>query len=134
MQVEDHPVDYATFEGEIPAHEYGDGHVIVWDIGSWRPVGENPLADLKKGRLEFELFGEKLRGKWILIRTRGTKGTSWLLLKRTDEYVKTGKSADLTITAPNSVITGRSVSDLKAKKAATKKQLEKARRKKNSLK
>jgi bifunctional non-homologous end joining protein LigD len=134
VQVEDHPVEYATFEGEIPAHEYGGGHVIVWDIGSWQPVGENPLADLKKGRLEFELFGEKLRGKWILIRTRGTKGTSWLLLKRTDEYAKSGKSADLTVTEPNSVITGRSVSDLKVKPVETKKPSAKNPKKENRSK
>lgn len=87
VQVEDHPVSYAKFEGEIPKGEYGAGQVIIWDKGTWFPLG-TPESALKKGRLEFELHGEKLKGKFILVRTRGpekAKKPSWLLIKRHDE-------------------------------------------------
>ena len=85
VQVEDHPLDYADFEGHIPEGEYGGGDVIVWDTGKWVPRG-NPIEQLKKGRLEFELKGKKLAGSWILLRTRmqGAKA-QWLLIKRNDE-------------------------------------------------
>ncbi|WP_276946878.1 DNA polymerase ligase N-terminal domain-containing protein, partial [Haematobacter massiliensis] len=65
VEVEDHPLDYATFEGTIPKGQYGGGSVIVWDKGHWRPDFD-PHAGLKKGHLEFELDGEKLRGRWHL--------------------------------------------------------------------
>jgi bifunctional non-homologous end joining protein LigD len=87
VEVEDHPVDYATFEGEIPEGEYGGGHVIVWDKGEWIPPA-NANEQLKKGRLEFELHGQKLGGEWLLLRTRtpgAGKKNSWLLIKRNDE-------------------------------------------------
>ena len=112
VQVEDHPVSYVNFEGEIPAHEYGGGHVIVWDNGKWKPLSKNPTADLEKGRLEFELEGEKLHGKWILVRTRGRASKSWLLMKRSDEFACTGDEADLTQSSPKSVISGRTIEDL----------------------
>src|SRR4029078_8241365 len=73
VEVEDHPVEYAKFEGWIPAGEYGAGQVIVWDRGSWEPVGD-PHAGLAKGHLEFELHGERLHGRWMLVRTRGDDG------------------------------------------------------------
>ena len=86
VEVEDHPLSYAHFEGDIPAAEYGGGQVIVWDQGEWFPPA-NASAQLKKGRLEFELRGEKLRGRWILVRTamrgKGSKH-NWLLMKRND--------------------------------------------------
>lgn len=86
VEVEDHPIDYATFEGEIPEGEYGGGHVIVWDKGEWLPP-KDVEAQLKKGHLEFELHGQKLGGEWILLRTRmaGAKKNNWLLIKRDDE-------------------------------------------------
>src|SRR3954470_7279767 len=71
VQVEDHPVEYADFEGIIPPGNYGAGAVIVWDRGAWRPL-EDPIAGLKKGHLVFELSGYKLRGQWNLIRTQGS--------------------------------------------------------------
>lgn len=86
VEVEDHPIDYATFEGEIPEGEYGGGHVIVWDKGEWLPP-KNVEDQLKKGHLEFELHGEKLGGEWLLLRTRipGGKKNNWLLIKRDDK-------------------------------------------------
>ena len=86
VEVEDHPIDYANFEGEIPKGEYGGGHVIVWDKGEWLPP-ENVEEQLKKGHLEFELHGQKLGGLWMLLRTHmaNTKKNNWLLIKRDDE-------------------------------------------------
>src|SRR5262245_55315520 len=68
VQTEDHPIDYRDFEGTIPRGQYGGGTVIVWDRGTWRAVGD-PRDGLERGRLEFELEGEKLRGRFLLIRT-----------------------------------------------------------------
>lgn len=91
VEVEDHPVDYASFEGEIPEGEYGGGHVIVWDKGEWIPP-KDVKDQLKKGRLEFELHGQKLGGEWLLLRTKGYgsgKKNNWLLIKRNDEAADT---------------------------------------------
>lgn len=86
VEVEDHPIDYANFEGEIPAGEYGGGHVIVWDNGQWVPP-PNAEEQLKKGKLEFELHGHKLHGQWVLVRAHlpGGKKNNWFLIKRNDE-------------------------------------------------
>src|SRR3954453_2820520 len=70
MQVEDHPVEYGSFEGIIPEGEYGGGTVMVWDRGYWEPVGD-PHHDYREGKLKFSLHGEKLHGGWMLLRTRG---------------------------------------------------------------
>lgn len=110
VQVEDHPFDYGSFEGTIPAHQYGAGEVVLWDRGQWLPLGD-PVAGLKKGRLEFELRGVKLHGRWILVRMenrdRDPKGKSekenWLLIKEKDDQVRTGKQADITALRPDSV-------------------------------
>ncbi len=67
VAVEDHPLEYGDFEGTIPKGEYGGGTVIVWDRGTWRPDGD-PQKGFAKGHLEFELFGEKLHGRWHLVR------------------------------------------------------------------
>ncbi|RYZ66704.1 MAG: ATP-dependent DNA ligase, partial [Proteobacteria bacterium] len=97
MEVEDHPISYADFEGRIPKGEYGGGQVIVWDQGTWTPTG-NARAGLKKGHLEFELSGEKLQGKFTLVRIREARGRNqWLLMKRTDDFVQT-ETARLSIT------------------------------------
>src|SRR6187402_2738614 len=69
VEVEDHPIAYAKFEGDIPKGEYGGGHVDIWDKGTWQPVGDFDKG-LKKGHLEFEMFGRKLAGRWHLVRTR----------------------------------------------------------------
>jgi len=87
MQVEDHPVSYIDFEGIIPPGNYGAGTVMVWDRGTWEPLG-NATEMLQKGDLKFRLHGEKLRGDFVLARMRsrrpGSKGTEWLLIKKRD--------------------------------------------------
>ena len=91
MQTEDHPLDYGDFEGVIPEKQYGAGEVILWDQGLWTPEDRDPAAALRKGRLHFHLDGEKLRGSWILTRTRGNEDKpAWLLIKRTDEEARPG--------------------------------------------
>ncbi|MEO5626794.1 MAG: DNA ligase D [Dokdonella sp.] len=95
VEVEDHPVSYATFQGDIPQGHYGGGHVDIFDHGTWAPDGE-PLRALAKGHLDFELFGDKLRGRWTLVRThlRGAKA-QWLLLKRSDAEARDAEADDL---------------------------------------
>ena len=81
VEVEDHPVEYATFEGIIPQGQYGGGTVMVWDRGNYHVYGEEPLKALREGRLHLVLDGEKAKGEWALIRTRMDGGKSqWLLL------------------------------------------------------
>ncbi len=88
MQTEDHPVEYADFEGVIPAGEYGAGPMIVWDRGQWRPVGD-PREGVRAGKLLFELKGFKLKGMWTLVRIKGETGKEWLLIKETgDAHVR----------------------------------------------
>jgi bifunctional non-homologous end joining protein LigD len=92
MQVEDHPIDYANFEGVIPEGEYGGGTVMVWDKGTWESEVEDVDAALKKGDLKFTLHGEKLKGSWVLVRTRGygrSSDKSWLLIKHRDQFAST---------------------------------------------
>ena len=93
VAVEDHPIDYATFAGDIPEGHYGAGHVDIWDGGTWAPIDADPAAALDKGRLHFTLQGRVLQGEWILIRT-GRSGKSWLLRKRDDEFVVPGDDAE----------------------------------------
>jgi len=84
MMVEDHPLDYAHFEGTIPAGNYGAGTVMIWDIGTWENLGPEPHEGLKSGKLHFQLNGKKLKGEWALVKMHGPraiKGTEWLLLK-----------------------------------------------------
>lgn len=112
MQVEDHPIDYAKFEGVIPKGEYGGGTVMVWDIGTWTPEQRDVEAALKKGDLKFTLHGKKLHGSWVLVRTRGFGGSSkptWLLIKHRDKY---GSDADITATKPKSALSGRLLADI----------------------
>src|SRR5687768_911873 len=70
VHVEDHPISYASFEGVIPKGQYGAGTVIVWDRGTWEPVGD-PDDGYRKGKLKFDMHGEKIRGRWNLVRMRG---------------------------------------------------------------
>ena len=81
VQVEDHPLEYGSFEGTIPAGQYGGGTVMLWDRGQWTPKpGMEPAAALKAGRLEFDLQGHKLRGRWLLVRMHGNAPKpQWLL-------------------------------------------------------
>jgi bifunctional non-homologous end joining protein LigD len=95
VEVEDHPIAYAKFEGDIPQGEYGGGHVDIWDHGTWRPVGDFDKG-LARGRLEFEMFGRKLAGRWHLVRTRMQgKQPNWLLIKSNDAAARAGADADV---------------------------------------
>ncbi|MCK0197129.1 DNA ligase D [Ancylobacter sp. 6x-1] len=120
VHVEDHPLDYGTFEGIIPKGQYGGGTVELWDRGSWRPIGD-PHKALKKGHLEFELTGEKLHGRWHLVRMHGKPGESrenWLLIKGEDEWARTPDQPDILEEQPDSVKTGRSLAEIAAAPAA----------------
>ena len=112
VHVEDHPLDYAGFEGVIPARQYGAGQVIVWDHGSWTPIGD-AAEGLAQGKLKFELHGEKLRGGWTLVRMHGRARDSakepWLLIKEKDSYARTSAQFDVLEAQPNSVITGQAI-------------------------
>jgi bifunctional non-homologous end joining protein LigD len=95
VEVEDHPIAYAKFEGDIPKGQYGGGHVDIWDNGTWEPVGDFARG-LKKGHLEFEMFGKKLSGRWHLVRTRMQgKQPNWLLMKSGDFAARAGANADV---------------------------------------
>jgi bifunctional non-homologous end joining protein LigD len=104
VQTEDHPLEYGEFEGTIPAKQYGAGDVLLWDQGEWLPEDPDPAAALRKGRLHFELRGIKLKGSWILTRTRGEEGKpAWLLIKRDDEEARGDEEAEITVRRPESV-------------------------------
>src|ERR1700733_4097107 len=112
MQVEDHPVEYASFEGVIPEGEYGGGTVMVWDKGIWTPEVEDVGEALKKGDLKFTLKGQKLRGSWVFVRTKGyghNADRSWLLIKHRDRYAS---QQDVTTRQPRSAISGRLLADI----------------------
>lgn len=95
VEVEDHPVDYASFEGEIPKGQYGGGHVAQFDHGVWATQGD-PEAQLAKGHLRFELFGAKLKGGWHLVRSRKpARQPQWLLFKDDDSYASDLEADDL---------------------------------------
>lgn len=108
IRVEDHPLDYAGFEGVIPEGEYGGGTVLVWDRGHWIPEGD-PVAGLARGRLHFRLEGEKLQGAWVLLRMEGggTRGREqWLLVKEADAGARPDAELDITELRPESVLSG----------------------------
>ena len=112
MMVEDHPVDYLHFEGIIPEGNYGAGTVMVWDTGTWEPLGD-PNETLAKGDLKFRLKGKKLKGEFVLARMRtrrpGSKGTEWLLIKKRDQYAEEGFDIDQ---LDWSVLTKRSLDEI----------------------
>ncbi|KRE88735.1 DNA ligase [Frateuria sp. Soil773] len=96
VEVEDHPIAYAGFAGDIPAGHYGAGHVDIFDHGTWQPETDDPLAAIAAGKLDFELHGERLRGRWTLVRTRRQGGRNqWLLLKRSDAEARDAEADDL---------------------------------------
>ncbi len=118
VHVEDHPIEYAPFEGTIPKGEYGAGAVIVWDEGTWTPE-HDPAKGMKKGHIDFELHGEKLSGKWHLVRLKprpGEKRDNWLLIKSEDEAARPGQ--DILVKAPKSVKSGLTVEEVGEGKAA----------------
>lgn len=106
VQVEDHPLAYGDFEGDIPPGQYGAGHVIVWDRGDWRPEGDARRA-LRAGKLSFELQGHKLKGRWTLVRMKGKneKQPAWLLIKDEDAQARPLREFDVTKALPDSVRT-----------------------------
>lgn len=111
MEVEPHPIEYGSFEGRIAEGQYGAGSVVLWDTGTWQPVDKDPDAAYRKGHLVFTLSGQKLRGKWHLVRTaRGKEAKSWLLFKADDEFADAQN--DILVTAPDSVVSGASIDDL----------------------
>jgi len=118
VHVEDHPLEYADFEGVIPGGEYGGGDVIVWDHGTWTPYKtDDPAAELAAGQLHAEIHGEKLRGKFVVLRTDRTPGERddgkehWLLLHKHDEHAVKGWDPE---DRPRSVVTGRTNEEVKA--------------------
>jgi bifunctional non-homologous end joining protein LigD len=99
VHVEDHPLDYGSFEGTIPQGQYGGGTVMLWDRGTWEPTGD-PQHDLARGNLTFILHGKRLKGRWHLVRLRGNRSgdnrrENWLLIKGKDEYANTDGDAAL---------------------------------------
>ncbi len=118
VQTEDHPIEYGAFEGIIPKGEYGGGTVLLWDRGYWFPEGD-PAEGHAKGRLKFSLEGEKMRGRWALIRMGGKSGEggkNWLLIKERDAWANEGFS--VVDEAPWSVATGRGLEKIAADKDA----------------
>ena len=111
VEVEDHPIEYQTFEGVIPEGQYGGGTVMVWDRGLWIPEVPDVDAALKAGQLKFELKGAKLRGSWALVRTGigGSPRTKWLLIKHRDEYAST---TDITEEKPRSAVSKKLLADI----------------------
>jgi bifunctional non-homologous end joining protein LigD len=110
MPTEDHPYDYASFEGIIPEGEYGGGTVMVWDNGTWTPESPDVDEALKKGDLKFTLHGQKLKGSWVLVRTAGFGGRpGWLLIKHRDQFAS---SKDITVEQPKSVVSKHTLAQI----------------------
>lgn len=127
VRTEDHPLDYARFEGTIPKGEYGGGTVMLWDNGTWEPIaGKDPRKTLSDGHLHFILHGRRMRGEWILFRLkpRGKeKRENWILRKVQDEFA--GGSDDLVGTHLTSVESGRTMDEIAANKATPKRRKDK---------
>ena len=118
VQVEDHPVEYGEFEGTIPQGQYGGGTVMLWDTGTWEPVGD-ANAGYRSGKLKFQLHGEKLRGAWMLVRSRSRPGASspeWLLFKERDDEALPLAEGDILEQSPLSVISERDLGTIAAAK------------------
>ena len=114
VHVEDHPVAYGSFEGTIPAGEYGGGTVMLWDRGTWEPLGD-PHEMLAGGDLKFRLHGERLEGMWVLVRMRpreGDRAEMWLLIKERDDHVVPGDGAGVLARYDTSVSTGRTMQQI----------------------
>jgi len=112
MAVEDHPLEYGGFEGIIPEGQYGGGTVMVWDRGTWEPENPDVDAALQKGELKFVLHGSKLKGSWVLVRTKGigkSQRSAWLLIKHRDKYAS---REDITSSKSRSVLSRRSMAGI----------------------
>src|SRR5215212_6336001 len=115
MMTEDHPYDYASFEGVIPEGNYGAGNVIIWDEGMWEFIepGDDPVKALKSGKLTFRLHGKKMFGEWALVKIKGRttgKDNEWLLLKHRDQYAN--DKINVTEVAPRSVVSSLLVEEI----------------------
>jgi len=122
VEVEDHPLEYGTFEGTIPEGQYGGGTVQLWDRGTWTPLTDDPEGHLKSGHIKFEMDGERMKGGWALVRLRddairpGRKVRhNWLLIKENDEEAKRGSAGDALAKAVTSVKTGRTLDEIAEK-------------------
>ncbi len=115
VRVEDHPVEYGSFEGTIPEGEYGGGTVMLWDRGTWEPEGD-PREGCAKGDLKFKLHGEKLKGSWVLARMKGKaggqEGKNWLLIKKRDNAAISGSEPEPVETMDRSVASGRTMAEI----------------------
>ncbi len=111
MHVEDHPLEYGSFQGIIPKGQYGGGTVMLWDKGKWISEDAKPLEAYKKGNMKFQLKGKKLNGGWKLIRMNNNDKT-WLLIKSKDDYALPAKKYDITLEKPNSVSTNESIEEI----------------------
>jgi bifunctional non-homologous end joining protein LigD len=112
VQTEDHPLAYADFEGVIPEGEYGGGTVMVWDKGTWVPESPDVAASLRRGELKFAVHGEKIRGSFVLVRTRPRGGESrpqWLLIKHRDDHVTSDEPVE---SSPRSVVSKRLLAEI----------------------
>lgn len=119
MQVEDHPIEYNSFEGTIPKGEYGGGTVMLWDRGTYESAGpDGDVAELRrgyeKGDFKFVLHGKRLRGSWVLVRTRrgDERRPQWLLIKHRDEFAV--PRSDIVAEVTTSVTTGRTMDEIAA--------------------
>lgn len=120
VEVEDHPLEYGTFEGTIPEGQYGGGTVQLWDRGTWRSQTDTPERDLEKGSLKFVMDGKRMKGKWALIRMHDREphrpGTrvrhNWLLIKEIDDEAHRGKEGDALQNDVTSVKSGRTLDEI----------------------
>ncbi|GAA1957493.1 hypothetical protein GCM10009798_16130 [Nocardioides panacihumi] len=111
VHVDDHQIEHLTFEGVIPRGKYGDGDVIVWDTGTWEPIHtDDPAAAVRDGELHAEMYGEKLRGRLVLVRRDGDE-KNWLLLHKHDEHAVDGWDPE---DHPRSVVSGRTNDEVRA--------------------
>jgi bifunctional non-homologous end joining protein LigD len=115
MEVEDHPLDYGSFEGTIPAGNYGAGTVMLWDRGTWKPLGDEK-SSYRAGKIKFMLHGEKLRGQWTLVRRSGSVPgkPQWFLIKHRDDEARPGGEFDVEVAEPRSVASGRDLDEIAA--------------------
>jgi bifunctional non-homologous end joining protein LigD len=112
VMTEDHPLEYGKFEGVIPKGEYGGGPVMIWDRGTWEPIGD-PAEGLAKGDLKFRLHGDRLNGDYVLVRMKPRKGEkreNWLLIKKRDDYA--GEGNEPTEEFDASVVSGRTMDQI----------------------
>ncbi|MCH8616275.1 DNA ligase D [Sphingomonas sp. SM33] len=116
MRTEDHPLDYGSFEGTIPAGEYGGGTVMLWDHGRWIPhPDKDPRKTIEEGHLHFTLEGERMKGEWVMFRLKprpGDRRETWMLKKVTDEFANPEDGDELVDEAVTSVTTGRTMAEI----------------------